>query len=270
METDRRTSASGRGARSSARDAVVSWRVLPTAGFIGVAIVALFRSRSRWLRAACAGLLAASSAAPTLGRARTDYRRQRALPTRRHVRATVAAAFEAIIRSCPTFDVSDITVQAFVVRRRGLGRSSRLQRLEGIRIAQLPPPSRVQWTKGKGVLGRCWLEGRILVCDFEELYQPYHTDADWELAGEAVRMGLSWPEVTALTQRYAGVVAVPVRNPAGDVAGVITMDCLKGADFQRFLKDGVALRETVVALASAARVAGRLLAEFDDDEALWH
>ncbi|MGH9277167.1 MAG: hypothetical protein ACRD12_03540 [Acidimicrobiales bacterium] len=234
-----------------------------------VAVVVLSRSRRRWLRAFAAALLAVSTTAPQLRVARLRYERQIAHPVRRQIRASLAAEFDAIVHCYREFDVSDIAVQVFVVRRASLARAEELQRLERVCLAELPLRGGTGWAPGYGVIGRCWQEDRILVCDLRDLYQLYATEAEWAAAPPSVRMGLSWDEARALLDRYTGTIAVPFHDADGQVAGVVSMDCLKGADFQRFLKDELALRETIVSLASASRVIARVLSDWDRGEALW-
>ena len=247
-------------------DAPLPWRCLQAAGLSTAAVIVLSRSRRSWLRMPAAGLIICWSAGTHLRIAARYYDHQRTRPLRREVMTSLAAAFEAVLRAFP-FHVGDIAIQAFLVRRTLW--DERLERLVNVRLAQLPSSSGVTWNSGKGVIGRCWRDDRVVVCDLNNQYGSYVSRELWQSAPAEVKMGLDWEEVSALRRRYAGVVAVPFHDEHGRVAGVVTMDALVGSNFTGLVSAERALQDVVVALLSAACVIERSLKQTDRRRLSW-
>ena len=109
-----------------------------------------------------------------------------------------------------------------------------------MRIA--PPPSNVEWTFGKGVIGRCWQLGQDLGIDLQAHFAGLGAlSADqWAHLAEEDTLGLTFEEFQR-TRQHAIVVATPIldrsrpqrhrgrigglaRGPAGAARGTTTFE----------------------------------------------
>lgn len=96
-----------------------------------------------------------------------------------------------------------------------------------VKMTQYPPPTGITWTKGKGVIGRCWdLKGSVAV-DVRAAYQPYMnaTREEWDRLPADVRFGLTFEEFTR-TKGYAGaILATPILTEMGAAyLGCVSVD----------------------------------------------
>lgn len=122
-------------------------------------------------------------------------------------------------------------LQAYVVRTRLTPPISKhLWRLETVRLGPEPPRSGIRWTAGKGVIGRCWKTGEVVLLNAEEAYGPYLDGSRdmWDAAEIKERLALSYEEFQVVGPRYSAVAAVPVRV-GGMVRGCIVADVHAGA-----------------------------------------
>lgn len=109
--------------------------------------------------------------------------------------------------------------------------SKRLDRIVRFRISDYPPPSDIDWTPGKGTIGRCWKEARPKHQSWRELIRKYGSDptegqwAEMEEQGEVARAGLSMADFKALFGKYSEVYAYPIQDRRGSaVIGVVSID----------------------------------------------
>lgn len=112
----------------------------------------------------------------------------------------------------------------------GFWRFKRLYRLARERVDDIPTPSEIRWTKGKGVIGMCWNTGREQVIDTGSLYAEYAgcDQASWNMAPAEVRSGMSHRDFTRIEGKYGTVVAVPVTCKGEKVIGVVALDAPPG------------------------------------------
>jgi hypothetical protein len=101
-----------------------------------------------------------------------------------------------------------------------------LYRAVRVRHAHVPQSSRILWTKGKGTVGRCWKEEKLVAKDTKTLYGQYLTgsEADWNGAPDHVRMNLSFEEFQRIRELYSEVVAVPIFDKKGQFRGCAVVD----------------------------------------------
>lgn len=120
-----------------------------------------------------------------------------------------------------------IGVNAFVVRTHRVRRwlPDALVRVARFRITDSPPPSRVAWTKGKGVIGECWATGRDIGRDLGHDFADFLDagEAVWLAVPDDVRLGMSYEELQA-TRQHGAVVATPVLDDGLRVRGVVSID----------------------------------------------
>jgi hypothetical protein len=148
-----------------------------------------------------------------------------------------------------------IGVRAYVVRHRLVPPyREHLSQLASARLGAAPRPSGIAWTRGTGVIGRCWDEGKLVIMDLAAPYAAYREEPDttWITASPDVSLNLTWTEFERLATVYARVAAAPVRDDSGRVRGCVAIDVAAGCGF--VVDDGV--QRT---LAEAAVVVGRAL-----------
>lgn len=123
----------------------------------------------------------------------------------------------------PELPIREIGASAYLVR--GFTGSQRLRRIVRERVNDWPDESGVSWTKGKGVVGRCWEMEVSDVVDFRELYAPITNKSRqaWEAVGTDVHMKLKHAEYLRLHSKYDVVVVAPLRRN-GKVIGVLALD----------------------------------------------
>ena len=149
-------------------------------------------------------------------------------------------------------DWKDVGINAFLVRRtpRWFG-TPVLHRVGRERIRNTPPPSNVVWTKGKGVIGRCWATATDQGVNLAALFgpDPVLTESDWLARPEADRIGMSFSDYEK-TKNHGAVVATPILDREGEVIGVVSADA-PGDAFDRLWNDNV--REALGATATTLR-----------------
>jgi hypothetical protein len=101
-------------------------------------------------------------------------------------------------------------------------------RLARVKLTPYPQSSGVRWTRGKGVIGRCWATHRFAVHDLREEFGPYgEVNRDtWEALPPGVRLGLSFDEFQRTRDLYGVVAAVPILDPkeSGTYLGCVSLD----------------------------------------------
>jgi hypothetical protein len=87
--------------------------------------------------------------------------------------------------------------------------------------------SGVRWTKGKGVIGRCWEVRQPLYVNVAEDFAPYaHYDrVQWEELPATARYGLTFEDYKVVKGKYGVIAAVPMIDPKNDrYIGCVTAD----------------------------------------------
>jgi hypothetical protein len=122
----------------------------------------------------------------------------------------------ATISTVAEVPIGEIGCGLFVIQPRGIFRKQRLQRIERVRIIDDVSPSVVNFTKGKGAVGRCWEEARPAHNDWRAINSKYHaaspTDEDFAKFKPTTTKGFERKEFVSLVGKYSEVLAVPIVN----------------------------------------------------------
>ncbi len=135
----------------------------------------------------------------------------------------------AIHRIDPSVPVSVLGASAWIIK--GWGRWQRLERIGRERVNDSPGPTNITWTKGKGVVGRCWQDEQPMIIDTGRIDERWGncTAQQWAKVREDTRMGLSHEKFRKVTGKYGTVVAVPMYDAGShDMIGCVTLDAPKG------------------------------------------
>lgn len=185
-------------------------------------------------------VLAVVSLIEGLERAIGGVVREHQLTQARHFSETLRALLVNLVDASQV-DWTSIGVNALLVRKRyrWFGRES-LHRVGRERIRSTPRHSDVVWTRGKGVIGRCWERGQDYGSDLRAIYadiagmseqewsnlgsnQPGITEEDWAQFSVDKTFGLSYADFLR-TRHHRVVVATPILDRAGRVIGVVSAD----------------------------------------------
>ncbi len=182
-------------------------------------------------------------------------------PGRRRLRADLSrilqqGAFRISAQS--GVSVQSLGLSVFRLPRGPCRQRRAMDRLERHRFDDHPGPSHIRWTKGKGVVGLCWLE-----------QSPVHRDLR-RTAGQARRqgvramasagdaaVGMSPAEFERIATKYAEVHAMPINDATGTMIGVLVVDIPYNAAVAGGSK--LNLPDVEQAIATIAVLAGRLL-----------
>ncbi len=168
------------------------------------------------------------------------------------IEGILRAAF-LVITEKRTIEWQTLGINAFLVRRH-FPRfwELHLDRVANVRIRQVGR-SRVVWTKGKGVIGQCWVEqadvGRNFAVDYAGLLDC--TETRWLALPAEFRQGLDYSEFRA-TRHHRTVVAMPIVTEGGRFLGVVSIDA--PGDVYELLMKPEARRELRDAAFLIARV----------------
>ncbi|NYJ05142.1 hypothetical protein [Petropleomorpha daqingensis] len=139
-------------------------------------------------------------------------------------------------------DLRKLGISVWLVRHR-MWRTDVLDRLLRERPSFSPAASKIKWTVGKGIIGRCVQDGADFGDDVAQSHGPFMnaTEAEWLAAPEGVRLGLSFADFRALRGKYGAVVATPLvddtKNPA-KVVGCLALDGPAGS-FDQLWQDEI-------------------------------
>ena len=97
------------------------------------------------------------------------------------------------------------------------------------RLSDYPQPSDRAWTKGKGVIGRCWEQGASKFWDYTNLQKRHESKAAisesaWKTMKPADRWGFDRDEYLDAIRKYQQVLAVPIVDSQGQVLGCVSID----------------------------------------------
>lgn len=199
----------------------------------GVAVFVLGASRLNWPSAEfwngkagwAVGGLALTAAVPVLQAIiaeRGERSRRKAIEREQTVQTFLIACLIYVVRHAKA-DWENTGIQAFVVR--GWGGWARQVRLSKIRLGAIPS-SGIRWTKGKGVIGRCWETRTPQYVDLAAHFAPYLGDSQeqWDGLPAATRFGLSFSDFQTQKGKYGIVAAVPIIDRKDNYVGCITAD----------------------------------------------
>lgn len=186
-----------------------------------------------WTKSAVIGALVVTGAIPTIQAfisERGERRRRVALEREQTIRTCLAAALVVLARDCGA-NWETTGVQAFGLKRIAFSFNPwKIWRLKQVRLSKLRlgaiPASGITWTKGKGLIGRCW---DTKAPQWEKLnlhFAPFMTltRAEWESYSPERVYGLSYDDFQATKGKFGLVAAVPIIGTTGQYLGCITMD----------------------------------------------
>jgi len=147
----------------------------------------------------------------------------------RQVEKAVVSALVTISRVSGV-DLAALGGSVFVPK--GFGRRKRLHRIVRSRMLDAPQQSSVQWTMGKGVIGRVWKEKREIHLPIDAIGRRWRdvaiSDETYEGISADARMGFEREEFQGIVGKYAEILALPVFSggePAsGEVVAVLAFD----------------------------------------------
>ena len=131
----------------------------------------------------------------------------------------------------------------------------RLHRIAHERINEMPGPSGIRWSKGKGVIGHCWDQGREQIVDsgtFDKGHEDWTQDR-WDRLDVKTRRGLSYKDYKKIRGKYGTVIAIPMFDRRERVRGVVVLDAPPG--YHPLLKSPVVIE----AVCAASGVVSKLL-----------
>ncbi len=144
-------------------------------------------------------------------------------------RKTVRAA-QLTIADETNYKVQDLGGSVFVIAgRRWLRWNKHLKRVSRVRFSDYPAESKVDWVKGKGVIGEVWETGSLAYENLLPICLTWgrsrrHTEDEFRLLPETQRQNFSFHEFGIVASKYAEVIAVPIVRPDGRLIGVFAMD----------------------------------------------
>jgi hypothetical protein len=160
-----------------------------------------------------------------------------------------------VAECCRDVDRADVGVTVLVVRpRRLFGQHLLVLRRE--RENAFPPPSGITWTKGKGLVGRCWAESRVVVEDLRDIASQHKdcAQSQFEALPGNQKMGLTYEEFRTIIGKYSSVLVTPIMA-GGEVVGCLSIDLPMGVGSRRVL-DKLPIKQIA---AFAAASAGKIL-----------
>lgn len=129
----------------------------------------------------------------------------------------------------PNMKSTDVGMSAFVVRFTVRMRYE-LIRVSRLRLGGPPPSPQVRWTKGKGIIGRCWEKPHEpTIMETETVWGDLHgcSRQTWNSLPGRTRLRLSYRDFKAMGDKYVGGMAVPIRGNNQAVLGVVAFDIAK-------------------------------------------
>jgi hypothetical protein len=185
-----------------------------------------------WL-VACVVYLAAWSVYETFDRgfaARRAKREKRRIAMRREAEQILKGVLVNVSQAT-SLDWTRIGVHLFLVETRWRWwpwpfRYEVQARAVKVKMSEYPPSTGITWTKGKGVIGRCWAKQILVGKDLRATYARYRVTSrgDWDRLGPAVRFGLTYDEFVNTREHAGTVLAAPVREPGGAYLGCVSLD----------------------------------------------
>jgi hypothetical protein len=207
---------------------------LPVIGAGGAVAVGLWKagwpSQTFWRDGFIVGCIIVSGLIPAAQASISELgerKRRKKLEHEDHVRSLlIPALVEAVKHHDAPWDLTG--VQAFILT--GWWWRRRHVRLAKVRLAS-SSESGVLWTKGKGVIGRCWETHASILIDlsqppFSELSNV--SQEEWDTVPKQDCFGLSYSDYKTLGSKYGIVVVVPIIRDGTNYMGCVTLDLPPG------------------------------------------
>ena len=150
-------------------------------------------------------------------------RRQRKGLERENKVQTFLAASLIYLAHQANADWENTGIQAFVVTGRGRGQYQ--NRVAKFRLRAVAT-SGVRWTKGKGVIGRCWETRQPVYVDVAAQWGPYagYDREAWAALPAPERFGLTFEDYQTVKGKYGIIAAVPIVGAGDKYIGCVTAD----------------------------------------------
>lgn len=156
------------------------------------------------------------------------------------------------VQSITGLDWKEIGLHLFLVERK-VWQPERQQHVVRVKMSEYPPPTGITWTKGKGVIGRCWDSKGFEAHDVRSAYAPYMkaTREVWSTLSPKQRFGLDYDEFVH-TKDFAGtILAAPILEDMGSrYIGCLSLDA-PGNCFEKLSM--VQVKEALQLAATTAR-----------------
>jgi hypothetical protein len=158
-----------------------------------------------------------------------EKKRRRELERERSYREILTSTLVAVVDASGA-DWTRTAVQVFLVRRHLRWKSPFLveqqDRIARVKLSFSPPPSGIRWTRGKGVIGRCWEARDNIIEDLRVRFGPYidYTREQWDALDGRDRFGLDFEEFQRTRTWYGIVGAAPILDPKGRFLGCVSLD----------------------------------------------
>lgn len=180
-------------------------------------------SLPRWLLIVMVATVAVVATAASLRSAYWEVKGPRDQRLKSDVGALLRGAAREIA-AARELDRDSVGVSAFEVRRRWIF-WQRLERVYRERGHSNPPPSGIDWTKGKGVIGLCWAQNKCVFRDLKGIANKHAdcTNEQFQLLENDIKMGLSYDEFVTIIGKYSSVIAFPITDD-GNFIGCIAVD----------------------------------------------
>jgi hypothetical protein len=185
------------------------------------------------------------------------YRLDRSSAFERTASQALGQAFRELVR-LDGLTIDNVGISAWIVQRRVRKPWQKyLTRVGRLRLTSAPLPSRVVWTRGKGIIGRCWERENIVAQETKDLWEPHWTctRAEWKGLNNRVKLRLKHKEWHHIRGKYRGAVAVPIVDDRNRFVGCISIDARDGAEWQALNR-----QEVVDIAAQAGTTVGNLMA----------
>lgn len=179
--------------------------------------------RESWFLTAIA-LLAISAVRPLV----SDFLGRRSVQEEQRLLDALKAAHVQVVE-ITGIDWKDLGLHAFVVKR-GIPWfwQEQLVRVARWRLKSFPPAVGVRWTRGKGLIGRCWDLRQNVGADLAKDWGEEALSRDqWEELDEELKYGLAFEEYERL-RIYGAIVATPILGSGGRFLGCISADAPAG------------------------------------------
>jgi hypothetical protein len=142
-------------------------------------------------------------------------------------------------------------------------RKSQLLRLFRFRLKDYPAESAVEWTVGKGAIGKCWQSGVPQLDDRRHVAAEhgkghYPDEAQFAQLNPEQTSGFNRDEFIQTIDKYGEILAVPIVKESGGkskMVGVLSIDCLLSAYSQHpdSILGGEGMEEIAGGAASVVR-----------------
>jgi hypothetical protein len=100
-----------------------------------------------------------------------------------------------------------------------------------VKLTFSPPPSGIEWTVGKGLIGRCWETRSNVAVDLRDCFHNYlgASRSEWDQLDAQTRFGLGFDEFSKTKDSFGWVAAAPILDKQGGYLGCVSLDTSRGA-----------------------------------------